>query len=68
MNAKFCRYVNHPVRWCWGLRNTIRWFDTIAINTALGNHPADLRWDGTGTGVRFKANYCATSIPAGLCR
>jgi len=42
-------------------------FDTIARNTAFGNHPADLRWDGTGTGVRFKQNDCATSIPAGLC-
>jgi hypothetical protein len=42
-------------------------FDTITRNTAFGNHPADLRWDGTGTGVRFKANYCATSVPAGLC-
>jgi Right handed beta helix region len=42
-------------------------FDTIAKNTAFGNHPADLRWDGTGIGVRFKANYCVTSVPAGLC-
>jgi hypothetical protein len=42
-------------------------FDTITRNTAFGNHPADLRWDGTGIGVRFTANYCATSVPAGLC-
>jgi hypothetical protein len=42
-------------------------FDTIARNTAFGDHPADLIWDGTGTGVRFKANNCHTSIPAGLC-
>lgn len=42
-------------------------FDTIARNTAFRNHPADLRWDGTGTGVRFKANRCGTSVPSGFC-
>lgn len=42
-------------------------FDTITRNTAFGNHPADLVWDGTGTGVRFTANHCRTSIPSGLC-
>jgi hypothetical protein len=42
-------------------------FDTITRNTAFGHHPADLRWDGTGTGVRFTRNHCATSVPAGLC-
>ena len=42
-------------------------FDTIAGNVAFRNHPADLVWDGTGTGVRFIANFCATSIPPGLC-
>jgi len=42
-------------------------FDTIARNTAFRNQPADLRWDGTGTGVRFKANHCQTSVPPGLC-
>ena len=42
-------------------------FDVIARNTALHNHPADLIWDGTGIGVRFKANRCGTSIPRGLC-
>jgi len=42
-------------------------FDTIAHNTAFRNHPADLRWDGTGIGVRFKANHCGTSDPPGFC-
>ncbi len=42
-------------------------FDTIAGNSAFGNHPADLVWDGSGIGVRFIANHCATSIPPGLC-
>ncbi len=42
-------------------------FDTIANNTAFRDHPADLIWDGTGTGVRFKNNHCATSVPPGLC-
>jgi parallel beta-helix repeat protein len=42
-------------------------FDTIAHNIAFRNHPADLIWDGTGVGVRFKANRCGTSVPPGLC-
>jgi parallel beta-helix repeat protein len=42
-------------------------FDTIARNIAFRNHPADLIWDGTGIGVRFKANHCGTSIPPGFC-
>jgi hypothetical protein len=43
-------------------------FDTIIGNRAFRNHPADLRWDGTGTHVVFIRNHCATSIPSGLCR
>lgn len=42
-------------------------FDTIASNTAFGDHPADLIWDGTGVHVTFRANVCRTSIPPGLC-
>ena len=42
-------------------------FDTVSFNVAFRNHPADLRWDGTGIGVRFRHNACATSIPGGLC-
>jgi nitrous oxidase accessory protein NosD len=42
-------------------------FDVISRNTAFHNRPADLIWDGTGIGVRFKANNCGTSIPRGLC-
>jgi parallel beta-helix repeat protein len=42
-------------------------FDTITGNTAYRDHPADLIWDHTGTGVKFTANHCATSIPSGLC-
>jgi len=42
-------------------------FDTIASNTAYRDHPADLIWDGTGTGVTFTGNRCGTSLPAGLC-
>jgi hypothetical protein len=41
-------------------------FDTIARNTAYGDKPSDLRWDGTGS-VSFAGNHCTTSIPAGLC-
>ena len=42
-------------------------FDIIVANTAFRNRPADLRWDGTGRGVRFLRNHCAKSIPGGLC-
>jgi hypothetical protein len=42
-------------------------FDTIARNTAYRDQPSDLRWDGTGTSIRFVGNHCATSVPAGLC-
>jgi nitrous oxidase accessory protein NosD len=42
-------------------------FDTISFNFAFGNHPADLIWDHTGVGVRFRHNACATSIPGGFC-
>jgi Right handed beta helix region len=42
-------------------------FDTIARNTAFGDRPADLIWDGTGIHVRFIANSCRTSVPPGLC-
>jgi hypothetical protein len=42
-------------------------FDTIAGNTAFRNRPADLIWDGTGIGVRFRANQCQRSIPSGFC-
>jgi hypothetical protein len=42
-------------------------FDTIALNTAFRDHPADLIWDGTGIHVRFIANHCRTSAPPGLC-
>jgi Right handed beta helix region len=42
-------------------------FDTVTNNSAFRNHPADLIWDGTGVGVRFRANACGTSLPPGLC-
>lgn len=41
--------------------------DTIKANVAFGNRPADLRWDGSGTGINFVANQCGKSIPAGFC-
>jgi hypothetical protein len=41
--------------------------DTISRNTAFRNKPADLIWDGSGVGIRFRANRCQTSIPKGLC-
>ena len=41
-------------------------FVTIARNTAYGDKPSDLRWDGSGS-VSFAGNHCKTSIPAGNC-
>ena len=42
-------------------------FDTISGNRAHRDQPADLLWDGSGTGVQFAGNHCGTSIPGGLC-
>jgi len=40
---------------------------SVTSSTAFHNHPADLIWDHTGFGVRFRHNDCGTSIPGGLC-
>ncbi len=40
---------------------------TIIHNSAFGDQPADLIWDGTGTGVSFTHNHCGTSLPIGFC-
>ena len=40
---------------------------TVMGNEAERNGPADLSWDGTGTGISFTRNDCETSTPAGLC-
>lgn len=42
-------------------------FVTITDNTAFGNKPADLAWDGKGTHIVFTDNECRISSPAGLC-
>jgi Right handed beta helix region len=39
----------------------------IKANRALGNEPADIRWDGRGADNLFVANTCKTSQPNGLC-
>jgi len=42
--------------------------DAVVVgNTVRHNLPADLVYDGTGTGIRFVANDCGTSEPVGLC-
>jgi hypothetical protein len=41
--------------------------DTILGNVAFHNRPADLIWDGSGTGNHFLANHCGRSRPMGLC-
>jgi nitrous oxidase accessory protein NosD len=42
-------------------------FNTIARNTAFRDRPADIIWDGTGTGNVFTGNRCTTSVPSGFC-
>ncbi|WP_411103260.1 nitrous oxide reductase family maturation protein NosD [Streptomyces sp. cmx-4-9] len=39
----------------------------IKDNTVLGNKPADLADQGTGTGNTFLGNRCQVSQPAGMC-
>jgi len=41
---------------------------TVAGNDAIGNQPADIVWDGTGTGNTLNTNDCEISVPAQLCR
>ena len=36
---------------------------TVRGNTARGNGPADLVYDGSGSGNRLTANRCGTSVP-----
>jgi parallel beta-helix repeat protein len=40
---------------------------SVEDNLAYGNVP-DLSWDGSGKGIQFSNNACATSSPSGLCR
>ena len=44
--------------------------DTVRRNTLENNKPADIFWDGTGTGNVFAGNNCDTAVPAGMgfCR
>jgi hypothetical protein len=39
---------------------------TVTRNEAERNRPADIVWDGTGTGISFTKNECDTSAPGGL--
>jgi hypothetical protein len=41
--------------------------NVVAGNTAFHNLPADIRWDGTGTGNVFKRNLCRVSEPRWIC-
>ena len=41
--------------------------DSVHDNSSYGNQPADLSWDGTGTGNTFTDNHCGTSVPSGNC-
>ena len=40
---------------------------TVRRNVALQNGPADLVYDGSGSGNRVVANRCGTSMPGSLC-
>jgi hypothetical protein len=39
----------------------------VRKNRARDNKPADLVYDGSGSGNRFIGNHCRTSVPEGLC-
>lgn len=41
---------------------------TVTGNEAAANQPADIAWDGTGTGNTFRMNDCQISVPAHLCQ
>jgi hypothetical protein len=40
----------------------------IAENTALGNAPLDIFFDGSGSRNKFEDNRCRLSEPPGLCQ
>jgi hypothetical protein len=39
----------------------------VSRNVAFHNEPADIVWDRTGTGNRFRHNHCARSMPSRIC-
>jgi hypothetical protein len=39
----------------------------VRANRIHGNAPADVIYDGSGSGNRFAGNDCGTSIPSGIC-
>jgi hypothetical protein len=41
--------------------------DTIMENDLQNNSPADIVWDGSGTGNQFVGNSCHKSSPPHLC-
>lgn len=41
--------------------------NTVKNNTAFQNSPADVAYDGTGSGNDLTGNYCGTSSPGGFC-
>jgi hypothetical protein len=41
--------------------------NVVSRNVAFHNKPADIVWDRTGTGNRFRRNHCALSMPSWIC-
>lgn len=41
--------------------------DSVRNNEAFGNAPADVIWDGSGSGNTFTDNECGSSVPGHLC-
>jgi nitrous oxidase accessory protein NosD len=41
--------------------------NVVNDNSAYSNHPADIIYDGSGSGNVFTNNHCDSSDPAGLC-
>ena len=41
--------------------------NTVSVNH-LGRNKPDIYWDESGSGNRFVANLCDTSVPSNLCK
>jgi parallel beta-helix repeat protein len=41
--------------------------NVVKFNQAYRDKPADIVWDGNGSGNQFVANRCGTSTPDGMC-
>jgi hypothetical protein len=40
----------------------------VSKDPYFGRNKPDIYWDESGSGNRFRANYCDTNVPSSLCK